>query len=169
MPELQSHPGPIDVLFWFIGTAVVSVWFVFRDPRFDYRFVIFGVLIPDVIDGLWGGARAFHAVTTSVAVMFIVMAATIGRRVWRKRLLGVPIGMFLHLIVDGAFDDTDVFWWPFTGVSFSQTRLPVVDRGVTNVVLEAIGLAVCVWMWRRFDLSDAGRRREFVREGRLTS
>lgn len=169
MPQLQSAPGALSVFFWFIGTSVLAVWSVFRDPRFDYRFLILGVLLPDAIDGVWGGARGFHSVTMSVLVLFGVMAATIGRRPWRKRLLAVPIGMFVHLIVDGAFDDTKVFWWPVTGMSFGDSRLPVIDRGVVNIALEAVGLALCAYAFRRFHLRDAQRRRLFVREGWLTA
>lgn len=169
MSELQSDSGALTVFLWFIGTAVLAVWSVFRDPRFDYRFLIVGVLLPDVVDGIWGGARAFHAVTTSVVVLFAVMLATIGRRPWRKRLLAVPIGMFVHLIVDGAFDDTTVFWWPITGLSFGDSRLPVVERGLFNIVLELAGLALCLYAVRRFGLRDAARRQAFLREGWLTA
>jgi hypothetical protein len=34
------------VFFWFIGTAVVAVGMVFRDPRFDYRLLIVGSVLP---------------------------------------------------------------------------------------------------------------------------
>lgn len=97
------------MFFWFIGTAVLSVWFVFRDPAFDHRTLVIGALLPDVIDAIWGGSRGFHSVTASVAMLVAVMLATIGRRPIRKRLLAIPIGMFLHLIYDGAFNNTQVF------------------------------------------------------------
>jgi hypothetical protein len=169
MSKLQPAPGALTMFLWFIGTSVLAVWSVFRDPRFDYRFLIIGVLLPDIIDGIWGGARGFHSVTMSVVVLFVVMMATIGRRPIRKRLLAVPIGMFVHLIVDGAFDDTKVFWWPITGLSFGDSRLPVVERGLFNIVLEVIGLGLCVFAYRRFELRDAARRRAFMREGWLTA
>lgn len=155
------------MLFWFVGTAVLGVWSVFRDPRFDYRLLIVGVLAPDVIDGVWGGARAFHSVVTIVGVLALVMLATSGRRPIRRRLLALPIGAFVHLIVDFAFADTSTFWWPVTGLSFDGARLPVVERGWVNVILEIVGLALCVVVWKRFGLSDASRRRRFVADGIL--
>ncbi len=169
MPELQQALGALTVFFWFIGTSVLAVWSVFRDPRFDYRFLVFGVLAPDAIDAVWGGARGFHSVTMSVAVLFAVMLATIGRRPVRKRLLAIPIGMFVHLIVDGAFDDTKVFWWPVTGLSFGDSRLPVVERGLVNIPLEIVGFALCAYAVRRFGLRDAERREAFLRHGVLTA
>lgn len=167
MSQLQSTPGSLNVFFWFIGTSVLAVRSVFRDPKFDYRFLILGVLLPDVVDAMWGGARALHSVTTSVVVLFSIMFVTIGRRTWRKRLLGVPIGMFLHLIFDGAFDDTKVFWWPVTGLSFDDSRIPAIERGMVNLALEVVGLALCLYGIRRFDLRDVSRRKLLVREGQL--
>jgi hypothetical protein len=155
------------VLFWFIGTAVLSVWFVFHDPRFDNRALLLGVLLPDAVDAAWGGARGLHSVSGSVAILAIVMVATAGRKPIRRRLLAVPIGTFLHLIFDGAFNSTKVFWWPVTGLSFEGDRLPIVERGMVNVPLEILGIVMCVFAWRRFGLSDPARRREFVTTGSL--
>jgi len=155
------------MVLWFVGTSVLTIWFVFRDPAFDYRFLILGALLPDVVDGVWGGARGLHSVTMGVAILGVVMLGTVGRRARRKMLLGIPIGLLLHLIYDGAFADTAVFWWPFTGITFADGRLPVVERGLFNLVLEAIGAALCVVIWRRFHLGERERRRRFVTSGRL--
>ena len=156
------------MFFWFIGTAVLSVWFVFRDPAFDHRTLVIGALLPDAIDAIWGGSRGFHSVTASVAMLVAVMLATIGRRPIRKRLLAIPIGMFLHLIYDGAFNNTQVFWWPFTGFSFSGDQLPVVDRGMLNIGFEIVGLLLCAFAWKKFHLSDATRRKNFLKTGTLS-
>ena len=154
------------MFFWFIGTAVLAVGFVFRDPRFDYRLLIVGSVLP-LIDGLFGGARALHSVTASIALLAVLMLATSGRKPIRKMLLGLPIGMFLHLVFDGAWNDTDTFWWPFTGVRFNDAPFPVFDRGVVSVVLEAVGVALCVWLWRTNRLGDSTRRRQFLADGQL--
>lgn len=152
-----------------VGGAVLAVWAVFRDPMFDYRPVILGVLLPDLVDAPFGGARVMHSVTGSVVLLALVMALTVGNRARRKRWLGLPIGTFLHLILDGAFANTSVFWWPFTGLGFDDARLPVVQRGIVNVALELAGLALCAFLWHTFRLADPRRRRRFVREGRLVA
>jgi hypothetical protein len=154
------------VFFWFIATACLSVWFVFRDDRFDYRFLILGVFLPDIIDVFTGGAWIFHSLLASVVLLALIMLTTKRQRVARRRLLAIPIGMFLHLVFDGAFASTEVFWWPFTGGSF-DAPLPVADRWGLNIVLEIIGLIGIAWMWRRFHLSDAKVRQEFLRTGNL--
>ncbi len=154
------------MFFWFIGTAVVTIGVVFRDPRFDYRLLIVGSVLP-LTDGLFGGTRALHSVTVSVALLAVLMIATAGRKPIRKVVLGLPIGMILHLVFDGAWNNTEVFWWPFFGLSFDDAPLPVADRGWWGVPLEAIGVAICVWLWRRNALGDPQRRVQFLRDGCL--
>jgi len=154
------------VFLWFIGTAVIAVWYVFRDERFDYRLLVVGALLPE-LDALFGGMRWMHSLAFSVALLIVVMAASVGRRPRRKLLLGLAIGTFLHLVFDGAWATTDVFWWPFTGASIGDEPLPSVQRGWWNVPLEAAGLAIVVWAWRRAGLSDAARRRAVLGNGRL--
>lgn len=154
------------MFFWFIGTAIVSIGLVFRDPRFDYRLLIVGSVLP-VADAAFGGARALHSVTVSVALLAALMIATSGRKPIRKMLLGLPIGMILHLVFDGAWNDTEVFWWPFFGWSFDDAPLPMVGRGWWSILLEALGVAICVWLWRRNELGTSDRRADFRRAGQL--
>lgn len=137
------------MLLWFVGFAFVAVWFVFRDPRFDLRLLAVGALLPDVVDAPFGGARAFHSLTVSVLAFVVVVLATIGRRVVRQRWLAVPIGMMLHLIADGAFALTQVFWWPFSGLDLGDEPLPSVARGWWNVPLEVAGALGIVWVVRQ--------------------
>lgn len=154
------------MFFWFIGTAIMTVGVVFRDPRFDYRLLIVGSVLP-ITDAAFGGARALHSVTVSVGLLAALMIATSGRKPIRKLLLGLPIGMILHLVYDGAWNNTEVFWWPFFGLSFDDAGLPIVDRGWLSLPLEAIGVVICAWLWRRNRLGDRARRTKFLRDGQL--
>ncbi len=155
------------MLLWFVAAAILTVQFVFQDPRFDYRLLIVGVLLADVVDVVFGGARVLHSLTFSVALMTVIMLATRNRRVVRKRVLPLAIGAFLHLIYDGAFANTDVFWWPFTGWSFDDAPLPVADRGLLNVALEVLGAIGILYIVKRHGLTDPQRRRDFLRTGEL--
>ncbi len=155
------------MLLWFFGTAIVSVWFVFRDPGFDYRLLCVGAILPDVIDVWFGGARAFHSVTVSIAVLLGVVIASAGRKRWRKRALAIPIGMMLHLVFDGAFSNARLFWWPIGGVHFHHLPLPSVSRGWIDLPLELIGAVLLTWVWRTFGLRSPARRTAFLRTGRL--
>jgi LexA-binding, inner membrane-associated putative hydrolase len=154
------------MFLWFVGTAIVAVWFVFRDPRFDYRLLVVGSVLP-LLDALFGGARVMHTLVFSLALLFAVMLLTVGRRRARRLWLGLAIGTLLHLVFDGAWTNTDVFWWPFSGWSFQNARLPEAARGWWNVPLELAGLAILVWVWRTARLADPARRRAVVRTGGL--
>jgi hypothetical protein len=154
------------MFLWFVATAIVSVWFVFRDPRFDYRLLIVGSVLP-LADGVTGGAFVLHTLTLCLLLLAVVMLTTIGRRPTRKLLLGLPIGMLLHLVFDGVWNDTDLFWWPLGGWGFGEIALPEVARGWWDVLLELVGLAILVWVWRRSQLSDPAARRRFLHDGRL--
>ncbi len=155
------------MFLWFLGTAIAAVWFVFRDPLFDYRLLCLGALLPDIVDVWFGGARALHSLTVSVLVLVAVVVSSSGRKRWRKRALAIPIGMMLHLVFDGAFANSQLFWWPIGGWSFADDPLPSVARGWINVGLELIGLGLLVWVWRNFGLKSAVNREQFLRTGAL--
>lgn len=154
------------MFFWFLGSVVIAVWWVFRDPAFDYRLVVVGALLP-LVDLAFGGARVLHSVTFAVALLVVLMLATPGRKPIRKMLLGLPIGLMLHLVFTGAWRNADVFWWPLGGFGFDDAPHPVVERGWWNLPLEAVGLAMCWWVVRRARLTDPERRAWFRRTGQL--
>lgn len=156
-----------DVLFWFVGTAVVTIWFVFGDPAFDYRLLVVGSVLPAAVDAVFGGARVLHSLTFSVVLLAVLMLATPGRKPIRRTLLGLPLGTLLHLVFTGAWTDSRVFWWPFLGLSFDDARHPVVARGWWNIPLELVGLALCWWVYRAAGLADRERRALFRRTGQL--
>lgn len=137
------------MLLWFIGGAFTIVWFVFHDTALPALSLAVGVLVPDVIDGV-AGRLVTHSIVVAVGVMVIAMLATIGRRQLRKRLLMVPFGMMLHLVLDGVFSSTDVFWWPLTGAAPDHRSLPSLDRPWWMIVaMEVLGLWGIVGFARR--------------------
>jgi hypothetical protein len=155
------------MILWPVGMAVVIVFLVFRDPAIDYRLVAVGALVPDVVDAPFGGTRAAHTLVAGVVALGTVMLLTRRRRQARRRWLAVPIGMLLHLVVDGIWSRTAVFWWPLFGWRL-RGPLPAFDHGATLVVLEELaGAAALLWCWRRFGLADRDRRRRLVTTGRL--
>ena len=155
------------MLLWFVATSVLTVRWVFRDASFDYRLLVVGALLPDVVDVWFGGARVFHTLVLSVAVMALIMVATKRGSMARRRVLPLAIGLFLHLVFDGAFANTDVFWWPFTGNGFAGAELPTVERGWLNVILELVGAAGVAFIVRRYGLNRPERRQAFLTSGRL--
>ena len=97
-----------------------------------------------------------HSVVTVIALLAIVMLITTGRRPVRKPLLAVIIGLFLHLVFDGAFTNTSMFWWPLGGFATYEQALPSIDRGWINVGLELVG--VCLILWVRSQIGPIGKK-----------
>jgi hypothetical protein len=154
------------MFFWFLATSVITIGFVFRDPSFDNRLLLVGSVLPGV-EVVFGGARALHSITVSILLLAVVMIFTSRGSARRRTLLGLPIGMFLHLVFDAAWNDTATFWWPFTGLAFDDVGVPIVDRGLVSVALELLGLVGCTFLWRNNDLNSRSRRQAFYSDGRL--
>lgn len=153
---------------WFAALAIAGVYLVFRDPAIDYRLIALGALLPDPIDAmLRQGIGPAHSVVSAVVLLFAVMLATIGRRSLRRRLLAIPIGVFAHLVLDGAWSTTETFWWPLAGRVEAQS-LPSISRGLVIVAgQELVGVGVGIWLYRKFRLSSKPLRFQFMRTGRI--
>jgi hypothetical protein len=154
------------MLLWFVGPSILLVWSVFRSPAADYRVVAVGAVLP-LVELPFGEPRLFHSLTGAALVLAAVMVGARGQRLVQRRLLGLPIGMLMHLVLDGAWTDTRGFWWPFLGTSWSTSALPELGRGGFSVVLEVLGAGACWWGWRRFRLAVPDRRQLFVHTGRV--
>lgn len=156
------------MFLWFAGASVVIVWLVFRSPALDYRLVILGAIAP-LIDGAFGGPRILHTLLLCAVALVVVMVATRRRPLLRRRWLGIPIGLFLHLVLDGTWSRKQVFWWPLFGSSFGKGQVPELSHpaGVT-VALEVIGAACLAVMARRFRLDEPERRLRFLTTGQLS-
>ncbi|WP_426572520.1 hypothetical protein [Aquihabitans sp. McL0605] len=154
------------MLIWFAVLSVVLVAVVFKSPGIDYRTVVIGSILP-VGEGLLGGPGILHSVIGAVAVLGIMIVATRNRRLLRRRLLGIPIGMMAHLVLDGSFMITSVFWWPLGGIEGADQQIPEWTHLGVSLVLELVGIGVGVWAYRWFGLDDPEKRRRFWTEGRL--
>jgi hypothetical protein len=154
------------VFLWFVGPSILIVWFVFRSPAADYRMVALGAVLP-LIELPFGEPRLLHSLTGAAVLLAAVMIGARGNRIAQRRLLGIPIGVLLHLVLDGAWTDTHAFWWPVYGSAWSDAALPELGRGALNILLEAVGALACWYAYRRFRLDEPDRRALFVHTGRV--
>jgi hypothetical protein len=154
------------VFLWYVVLAAVGVWAVFDSPALDYRLVMLAAVVP-VAEVVLGRPGPLHSLVTAVIVLAVVMAGTRGRRLLRRRLLGVPIGLFAYLALSGTWSDTDAFWWPLTGLELSDSSPPELARGWLSLVLEAIAVVVALWWLRRVGLDDQRHRAGFLSTGQL--
>jgi hypothetical protein len=155
------------MFFWFAAFAVLVVLAVFDSPAMDYRFVVLGALLPTV-EVLIGAPLLLHTLLGSVAALVVVAVVTRGRRLSARRLVGVPIGLFLHLVADGTWSRAELFWWPFLGVgALGDGTVPERSHLGLSLALEVAGLAGLAWVVQRFGLADRPARDRFLRSGRL--
>jgi hypothetical protein len=155
------------MFLWFLGASFALVWNIFRSPALDYRLVMVGAVLP-LAEIPFGGPRLLHTLACAVGMLAAVMLATRDRRLVRRRWISLPIGVLMHLVLDGVWTNTAVFWWPFFGFGFPPGPLPELDRGLGwTVVLELAGAAALVWCWAAFGLADPTRRAAFRRTGHL--
>lgn len=159
------------MFFWFAACGVVAVALVFGSSGVDYRVVALGSVLP-LAENLTGSPWVLHTLAGSVVLLTAVMLVTAGRgrRLRRRRWIGLPIGTLVFLVASGAWSRTALFWWPFGGSGgVGHGTPPEFDRPLAVLLLlELAGIAALVWTARRFNLSDPDRRRTFLETGRLT-
>lgn len=154
------------MFLWFAILAPILVAEVFRSPMVDYRLVSVGAVLPLLEVAV--GANVLHTLLGAVVVMTVVMLATQRRRLVRRRLLGIPIGMFVHLLLDGSWTRAELFWWPAFGLDFGPSVLPEFDRPLAiGIGLEVVAIAVGWWAVRRYQLDDADKRHRLLTTGQL--
>jgi hypothetical protein len=155
------------LILWFAGLAWLLVWRVFRSPVVDYRLVMLGAVLP-CVDLLVGRPTPLHTLVGAGVAMAVVMVVARGRRLAQRRWLGVPIGLFCHLLLDATWTDGELFWWPFSGAALGDLDVPEGEWAVgLRIALEVAGLLVVAALWVRLGLTDAGHRRRFLRQGHL--
>lgn len=108
-----------------------------------------------------------HSLLTSVFVLVLVVAVRRRGSQGRRRWLALPIGMFLHLVFDGVFNNTSLFWWPLAGFDIGPVNVPSIDRMQWNIPLELAGIAMLWWLWKKNSMSDSRVRQRFLRTGQL--
>jgi hypothetical protein len=155
------------MFIWFAAASFLIVVLVFSSAAIDYRLVMLGAVLP-VGEAALGGPYLLHTLVGSVVLFVGVVIATRGRRLAARRLVAIPIGVFLHLVLDGTWSRAELFWWPFLGGDpLGEGQVPEVDHLGLSLVLEVVGIGIAVWLVRRFALTDPRRRAEFTKTGRV--
>jgi len=98
-----------------------------------------------------------HSLAFPVATLVAAMLLGWGKRLRQRRLVGLPIGLFCHLILEGSWVRTDVFLWPTQGIGLGELQ-PLELRPIWALMLmELAGVAV-LWWWARRSGELAYRR-----------
>jgi hypothetical protein len=148
----------------------------------DVRFLLFGAILPDLIDLLYGtvirpdfaiGELWFHTLLGPSLYMAVVLLVTRrGRR--RRAFMALGIGWLFHILLDGLWTDPEVLFWPFFGWEMPTGDAPFWTAAWARAmsdpwrwILEAAGLAYLIWLWFAAGLNQKPRRDEFLKTGRI--
>jgi inner membrane protein len=171
------------VLFWHLGITAAIVFVTLGRRRIDYRVVLLGAILPDLLDKPVGriffqdtfeSSRIFgHTFAFVLLSMLVVQLFLRGNTARRWFIL--PIAVLIHLALDAMWDQPVTLFWPLFGTEFP--RDPVGDYWLEVLLrpfehpLEALkevaGLLALVYLARAFDLFQRDRLKAFVRTGAL--
>lgn len=97
----------------------------------DYRFILLGSLLPDIIDKPVGGfffryffssGRIFSH-TLLFLVILIIASAFLYRSRGKTWLAAISFGTLFHLILDSMWREPKTLFWPLFGFSFERVYL----------------------------------------------
>ncbi|HEX3326331.1 MAG TPA: metal-dependent hydrolase [Actinomycetota bacterium] len=168
------------MLLWHLGVGAALVYVTLGRRRIDYRFILLGAILPDLIDFPlsfvfgWPGRRGpAHTLLAVVVVTVLVLVAFRGQR--RLSWFGLGVGWLTHLVGDGMWLVPRTFLWPAFGTRFGTTppepyAADLFVHPLSHLLTwggEVVGLVIVAWFWVAFQLGDPDRRRQFQRDGLL--
>lgn len=169
------------MILWHMGVAAAIVYVTLGRRRIDYRFILIGAVLPDLLDGFLGlfffdgpsGRWISHSLIAviTLAVSTIVILSGERRLAW----FGIPVGWLLHLVGDGMWAAPRTFFWPAFGTAFDETTKEPYTwdlvlhplSHLTTWGAELVGLALLSCFWVAFRLGSDGRARLFLTDGYL--
>jgi len=153
------------LIFGHIGLTLGIAWFVESKLkiRMDYRLILVGSLLPDIIDKPVGmillplnNGRVFGH-----TLLFLTILLLIGLK-YRK--LSLAFASFLHLVEDEMWNEPETLFWPFTSfpakehVSLYEYALKIISEYIPSpshtFISEVIGLIIILAFLKRRKLID---------------
>jgi hypothetical protein len=178
------YEGPM-IFFAHIGLTIAFVFlvFLFLKGKVDYRFVIVGSVLPDVIDKPLG-----HIILYSVfengriichTLLFIAVLTLIGiyveKRYRSTAVEFLALGALMHLVLDEMWNIPKTLFWPLLGLEFPKEDLSGYIGFLLDELLhrpdvyvpELIGLGIVVTFIYYYKLYRSGPLRRFILQGKL--
>ena len=169
------------MLLWHMGVAVALVYVTLGRRRIDYRFILAGAVLPDLVDGALGlflfegpaGRWIAHSILTVIALAVAIILFLRGER--RLAVFGLAVGWLTHLVSDGMWEAPRTFLWPAFGTRFAARPAEPYSWDLLTHPLdhlwtwggELVGLGILAWFYVAFELGRNDRLRLFSRDGYL--
>lgn len=172
------------MIFWHMGVTAALILVTLGVRRIDYRVVLLGAILPDLIDKPLGQllfreqfqtGRLFGHTLLFITVVLLGIQLTLRGETARRWFI-LPIAALIHLGVDGMWNQPLTLFWPLFSTTFppdpsagplwESLLRPFTDLSVA--ARELVGLALLAFMWKAFGLKDRSLRQDFIRKGRLS-
>jgi membrane-bound metal-dependent hydrolase YbcI (DUF457 family) len=158
----------------------VIFWLASFYRRIDFRILLIGALLPDIIDKPLGGIFFRHQLESgrvyAHTLLFLVVLFIAGIVLYRRRnsmwMLVLAFGTFIHLALDSMWQMPQTLLWPFLGFEFEGITIENWFSHWVNeffsradiFIPEFIGLGILLW----YGIYLINRKRvgEFLRNGR---
>ena len=156
------------MFLWFCIPSIVGIALIFRSPFLDYRLLALGALLP-FVETAAGFQWLLHTLFFGVFVLSSIMFLGKGKRKIQQKLLPLPIGLLTHLVLDGTWTKTEIFWWPVTGRDLLGAEVGRLEFSFMPIgmLLEIFGIFIAVWGWRKFELNKQVNLKAFITNGYL--
>lgn len=144
----------------------------------DYRFILLGALLPDLIDKPVGFTYFSNLRVFSHSLLFLLIIIAAGIFLYRFRkqlwLLCLAFGVFWHLILDQMWLNTHTLFWPLLGLPFERLDVSnwmyVILQELRNepavYLPEIIGLVILIYLGIMLVIKRGVFT--FIREGRIS-
>ena len=139
--------------------------------QIDYRLVMFGALLPDLIDKPLGWVLFrdhfdanghLYGHTGLFALMLLLPGIYLVARRNDPRLLSIAVAVISHFVVDPVNHSPGTLFWPLLGTDFPEVTF--LGDTLTRLSEAAGGL---IMAFAAYSLYRRGQLRRFLREGRL--
>jgi inner membrane protein len=158
--------------------------FTFLKKKIDYRFLLVGAILPDLIDKPIGHYLFYSTFQNgrifAHTILFMLLLVALAALLWRKyRFAGAGVlafGAIAHITEDQMWREPVTAFWPLLGWEFPKLDIPnyagyiwdAVLHDPTAYVPEIIGLVILAGFAWRFELYRPDRLIAFVKTGRFT-
>jgi len=166
-----------------ITLLLCFIIFTFLKEKIDYRFLLVGAILPDLIDKPIGDYIFYDAFQNgrifAHTILFVLLLTAVAVYVERKyRFAGMGVlalGAIAHLAEDQIWNSPRTVLWPLLGWEFPKYELSdysgyiwyQLTHNPSAYVPEIIGLIIIAGFVWRFELYRPERVMAFVRTGRL--
>ncbi len=166
-----------------ITLAFIFIVFYFLREKVDYRFVLVGAVLPDIIDKPLGQIILYSVFQNGRIIahtlLFVAVLTLIGIYIEKRYKSTVveilALGALIHLVLDQMWNTPQTLFWPLLGWAFPKVDLENYTGFLLNEMLnrpdvympEIIGFAIMAAFVYYNKLYQPGPLKSFIMHGTL--